>query len=290
MKKPVSSVKQKRERVGERIERVYEGPEVLGPLLSGSGCELSVDEVVEEFVCALEEGSVQGEIIPLLWEMEPRFADAGVARRTFGNLFGLWDSVAKELGVGGEVALGDLDPSAPVSDRVVDRVWGKLDSLDERAWRRARDRFDNHQGDVAAFVFERLADQDGVVVETALDLAFESWWILEDVRGAAGVPRASRVVLEGAFDAEDGGGESEPGLAGLATAVLWEQAADEERPLPEVGIGVAERVLKAVRWGLSPRVGGVVSSGGERSGEDGAGNGEGGSGAGDGGGGAGDGG
>lgn len=250
MKKPE---KQKRARAVERIERVYEGPEVLGPLLVASGCELSVDEVVDEFMAALEEGSVQGEIIPLLWELEPRFADPGTARRTFGNLFGLWDAVERELELGGEVALGELDPDAPVAARVVDRVWAKLDSLDERAWRRARDRFDNHQADVATFVFERLVGEEAVVIETALDLAFESWWILEDVRGASGVPRASRGALVGAFEAEHDGVEAEPGLAGLATAVLWEQAADEERPLPEGAIEGVERVLKAVRWVLSPR-------------------------------------
>lgn len=234
----------------ERLARVYEGPAVLGELLSASGCELSVDEVVDEFACALEEGSVVGEIVPLLWELEPRFGTAEEARRTFSNLFGLWDAVAAELDLGGEVSLGVLDPSAPVPVGVVDRMVGELEGLEEKGWRQARDRFENVQGEVGVFVFERLGDEVDVAVEVALELAFETWWVLDRVRGASGVRRATRAGLAKAFEAEDDGREPEPGLAGLATAVLWEQAADEERPLPESVIPRVERVLKAVRGAL----------------------------------------
>lgn len=238
----------------DRLPRIYEGPDVLGPLLEQSGCELSVDDVVEEFACALEEGTPAGAIIPLLWELEPRFPDPQTAKRTFSNLFGLWDAVDAELTAehGPLVDLGELDPDAPLSSRQVDRASARLGELDDRSWRKARDRFDNHQSDVATFVFECLAEHDPVVVETAVDLAFETWWILEESRGAARVPRAGRGALKAAFDAEDDGGESEPGLAGLVTAALWEQAADEDRPLPEASIPLAERALKAVRRALTP--------------------------------------
>lgn len=238
----------------DRLPRIYEGPDVLAPLLEASGCELTVDEVVDEFACALEEGTPAGEIIPLLWELEPRFPDPATAKRTFQNLFGLWDAVDRELTAehGPLVDLGELDPDAPLSSRQVDQASGRLDALAEKDWRKARDRFDNHQSDVATFVFERLAETDPVVIETAIDLAFETWWILEQSRGKERVPRASRAALTAGWDAEDDGGEPEPGLAGLATAALWEQAADEDRPLPEAAIPLAERALKAVRRALSP--------------------------------------
>lgn len=239
----------------DRLPRIYEGPDVLAPLLAQSGCELTVDDVVEEFACALEEGTPAGEIIPLLWEVEPRFPDPAAAKRTFQNLFGLWDAVDAELTAehGPLVDLGELDPDAPLSARQVDRASARLDGLDDRAWRKARDRFDNHQSDVATFVFEQLAAHPDVVASTATDLAFETWWILEDARGGAAVPRASRAALTAGFEAEDDGGEPEPGLAGLVTAALWEQAADEQDPLPETSIPLAERALKAVRRALVPR-------------------------------------
>lgn len=247
--------RQGRPPAADRLPRVYEGPDVLGPLLEASGCELDVDEVVEEFACALEEGTPAGELIPLLWEVEPRFADPAIARRTFQNLFGLWDAVDAELTAehGPLVDLGELDPDAPLSGRQVDRASTRLVELDDRSWRKARDRFDNHQSDVATFVFECLADHDPVAVETAVDLAFETWWILEHSRGAAAVPRAGRDALTAAFAAEDDGSEPEPGLAGMITAALWEQSADEDRPLPEAAIPLAERTLKAVRLALVPR-------------------------------------
>lgn len=245
----------KKPRRDDRLPRVYEGPEVLGPLLEASGCELTVDEVVEEFACALEEGTPSGEIIPLLWELEPRFPDPATAKRTFQNLFGLWDAVDAELTAehGPLVDLGELDPDAPLSGRQVDRASETLDGLDPRAWRKARDRFDNHQSDVATFVFEHLSSHPDVVASTAIDLAFEMWWILEESRGKDAVPRASRAALTAGFEAEDDGGEPEPALAGLVTAALWEQAADEEAPLPESSIPLAERALKAVRRALVPQ-------------------------------------
>ncbi len=238
----------------DRLPRVYEGPDVLGPLLEESGCALSVDDVIDEFACALEEGTPAGEIVPLLWELEPRFRDSAMAKRTFQNLFGLWDAVDAELSAehGPLVDLGELDPDAPLSGRQVDRASARLAELDDGGWRKARDRFDNHQSDLATFVFECLAEHDPIAIETALDLTFETWWILEHSRGAERVPRASRAALSAAFAAEDDGGEPEPGLAGLATAALWEQAADEQRPLAEASIPLAERALKAVRRALTP--------------------------------------
>lgn len=242
----------RRDRSTDRLARIYEGPDVLGPLLEESGCELTVDEVVDEFMCALEEGTPAGELIPLLWEIEPRFAHAAEARRTFSNLFGLWDAVDAELTAaqGPLIELGELDPSAPLTRRVVDRRWAELDTLESKAWRRARDRFDNHQSDVATFAFEQLDGHGDVAIEAAIDLAFETWWILEKTRGADAVHRAHRGALVASWAQEDDGSEPEPGLAGMVTASLWERAADETRPLPEIVIPVVERVLKAVRRAL----------------------------------------
>ncbi|MCA9538189.1 MAG: hypothetical protein KC620_04845 [Myxococcales bacterium] len=236
-----------------RLPRHFEGPEILAELLEASGCDLTVDDVVEEFQCAVEEGTAAHEVIPLLWELEPKFRSPDAARRTFSNLFGLWDEVAADAR-GELISLEGLDPDAPLKPEHVDRAWFELDELDRPAWRKARDRFDNLQFDLHSFVFEHLAGLTDVAIETALDLTFETWWICERLRGADRVPRPSRAALDAACELDvEAEAEPEPGLAAIHTARLWEQAADETRPLPEEAIAPIERVLRAVRTVLAPK-------------------------------------
>ena len=45
----------------------------------------------------------------------------------------------------------------------------------------------------------------------------------------------------------DATSDVEPALGNLVTATLWEQNADEERPLPEVDIPTLERLLRITR-------------------------------------------
>ncbi|MCK6575677.1 hypothetical protein L6V77_31870 [Myxococcota bacterium] len=236
----------------KRLERVYEGPETLARLLSVSGSKLTVEDVEEEFAAALEEGTPAAEVIPLLWEAEPRFKSAELARQTFSNLLGLWDLVSDD--VVGELVMPDQDPTAPLTPEFVDRAWLELDGLSDRDLRRVRDRFDNVQHDLAVWTFERLREASPTGQELALDLAFETWWVCERARGEKGVPRAFRAALDAAFaDADRLSEEPEPALASLVSATLWEQAADEAAPLPEEDIGRIEPVLRAARHVLAPR-------------------------------------
>lgn len=236
----------------KRLERVYEGPEALARLLQTSGCKLSVDEVQEEFLASLEEGTPAAEIIPLLWEAEPRFKTPELARQTFSNLFGLWDLVAKELA--GDEVVPEQDPAEPLSSTFVDRAWLELDGLSDKEIRRARDRFDNVHHDLAVWTFEQLKGASSLGQELALDLAFETFWLCERARGEKGVPRARREALDAALnDADRLAEETEPALASLVSATLWEQAADEENPLPEADIPAIENILRAARQVLAPR-------------------------------------
>ncbi len=236
---------------GGRLPRAYEGPEVLGQLLAGSGCELSVDEVTDEFVAGVEEGSAANEIIPLLWELDPAFASPEQAKRTFSNLFGLWDLVAADA-VADLVTLGepDFDPAQPLTADWVDSAWRRLDALPSKDWRRARDQFDNVQAETATFVFEALQDAHAVAQEVAMDQTFETWWMLREARGEVGRPGRGALRAALTHEVDD---EVEPALAVAATTALWEQAADEERPLPEDDIPTVERVLRAVRRALAVR-------------------------------------
>jgi len=236
----------------KRLEHRYEGPEVLARLLERSGCELSVDDVRDEFECAVEEGTRASELIPLLWELEPRFSNPSAARRTFANLFGLWDIIARDAV--GELVMPEQDPDAPLGADLVKRAWHALYDLAPAELRRARDRFDNRQSDLAAFVNERLVTAGEVAQEAALDLAFECWFIAERIRGEGRLSHLGRAGLEAALASHDPAeAEPEPALAALITATLWERTADETRPLPEADIPAVERVLRAVRAALAVR-------------------------------------
>ena len=80
----------------DQLPHRFEGDAVLAELLDAAGCHLTVDEVREEFEASLEEDpeTPPGEIIPLLFETEPRFPDARAAERLYANLLGLWDRLA----------------------------------------------------------------------------------------------------------------------------------------------------------------------------------------------------
>jgi hypothetical protein len=232
-----------------RLQRHFEGPEVLGGLLADSGCELTLDEVIDEFECAVEEGTPGHEVVSLLWEREPRFPTPAAARRTFSNLFGLWDQVATGA-IADLVQLPELAAKGPITAAHADRAWREYDAMSARDQTRARDRFDNAHSEVVAFLTGRLAQASAVAMEAALELAFETWWISQKVRAH---PRlASYAELVDIVERETPEPEPEPALAGLVTVSLWERAAEDEAPLSEDEIPVVEAVIHAVRVALSP--------------------------------------
>lgn len=237
--------------MSQRLERHYEGPEALNALLKATRCPLSDEDVRAEFLCALEEGTQAAEIIPLLWEQEPRFKDPAEARRCFSNLFGLWDEISAALN-SDLIQIPEQDPSAPLLPLVVDQAWRKLDGLSDQDYLRARDRFDNVQSDLGGFLFEALSGVSDVGLELATDLTFELWFITDAVRGAA--PSLTLTGLRAAHAAlDDPEPEPEPALASLVTTTLWEQAAEAEHALPEEEIPVIERALRAIRRLLAPQ-------------------------------------
>jgi hypothetical protein len=238
----------------KRLERKFEGPEVLAKLLADSGCELTVDDVAAEFDAALEEGTPANEVIDLLWEIEPRFKSPDVARRTFSNLFGLYEQMAQDMAAE-LVTLEEeqaQDPAKPLRADFVDRAWAELDDLARPELKRAHDRFDNREADVAAFLFETLsaADVGEPGLEAAEDLAFQTWWLCARARGVDSVPRPSLKELKAAHHQEHAD-EPEPALADLVHATLWELAADDERPLAEADIPAIDAALQTVRRLLS---------------------------------------
>lgn len=235
----------------EKLERRFEGMDILNDLLSQSGCELTAEDVVEEFHCAIEEGSLGHEIIALLWEQEPTFESPAVARRTFSNLFGLYEQMASDAVID-LIQLPDILPGQALTSDHCDRAWRVLDALTESDWRRARDEFDNRQAEIGTFVFEQLQHLEQRSVEAALTVTFEMWWILKSMRTQHGLAQPSRSTLE-SLRAKDSAllTETEPALAVHVSTSLWEQAAADEDPLSEAHIPLIEAVLCCARIALS---------------------------------------
>jgi hypothetical protein len=174
---------------------MYEGPIVLSSLLARAGSPHDAEAVAERFRAAQAEKAERSDVIPALFEDEPHFASPDEARRLYGNLFALWDRLARGMTVADEPA--EVTPLpvplprptiAPVAAtlpprgetpgvllpvRLVEAVWKHLDALSEREQRRLRDRFENAQPNVTAWL-DAIPLPDSGAAATH-DLAFESW-------------------------------------------------------------------------------------------------------------------
>jgi hypothetical protein len=73
--------------------RQFEGAQVLDGLLQLAGASHDTLTVLAHMRQAHAEGRASQEVIPSLFEHEPRFESPDLARRLFQNLLGLWDLV-----------------------------------------------------------------------------------------------------------------------------------------------------------------------------------------------------
>jgi hypothetical protein len=162
----------------------YEGPEVLTALLARAGSPHGADEVARHFRAACAAGEPRSDVIPSLFPQEPHFETPDAARRLYANLFGLWERVAAGLGVDADepVAVESLPPPPPergaVDGRVlpppfVEAAWRWLAALPGRETTRLRDRFQNLQPDLDAWLGEVELPESGGLA--AHDLVFEAW-------------------------------------------------------------------------------------------------------------------
>jgi hypothetical protein len=165
----------------------YEGPEVLTALLARAGSPHGAEEVAEHFRAACAAGEPRSDVIPSLFQEEPRFETPGAARRLYANLFGLWERVAAGFGIDAdEPALAEPPPPPPERGAVDGRVlppgfveagWRWLAALPERETTRLRDRFQNLQPDLDAWLGEvELPEVGGIA---AHDLIFEAWVLFD---------------------------------------------------------------------------------------------------------------
>lgn len=228
------------------LERNFEGELILSDLLKASKCELTVDEVIEEFRCGVEEGSEPSDIIPLLWEGEPRFPNPDQARRTFANLFGLWDEIHK-------AEVGELITLLPVSEverpltpEYTELLWNQLEQIEDRDFRKLQSRFENQADGLGQYLNEQLSSLSAQGLETSFLLAFECWCILDMVEDKRlELPPYQKFVDTQSW-LEDGNVDGEPALGHLVKSALWEDAA-EEHSLPTAEFAPIEQALRVVR-------------------------------------------
>ena len=177
------------------IAPVYEGPEVLTALLARAGSPHDATAVAEAFVRAQLAGEPRAAVIPGLFPEEPHFESPDAARRLYSNLFGLWARLAAGLGLhddAPEVA-PEPPPPPPLPDRgvapgnivpgdVVEAVWRHLAAAPPRDVQRRRDRFQNVQPDLAAWLDAAPLPESGALA--AIDLVFEAWVMFDQAFGA----------------------------------------------------------------------------------------------------------
>jgi hypothetical protein len=238
--------------------RHFEGKETLDALLDVAGSDSTTEEVVEVFREASRAGEQVREIIPTLFEGEPRFPDPSLARKLYQNLFGLWDLVER----GDKLELGPRErpPKPPKKPKpvapppfgkegpdgaFVETAWRWLEDLDKRDKDRLLHAFENRQDALLSFLDEQA--QSGLSDDAyacARFLLFELFSMIE-VGHPPGTGQVSEALLAGREQA------TEPAPAALrayADEAVFEAEQDEQTPLSPAD---AAKVRSVVERGLS---------------------------------------
>jgi hypothetical protein len=234
---------------------VYEGPEVLTALLSRAGSPHDAEAVAEQFSRALAAGEPRAAVIPALFDAEPHFESPDAARRLYSNLFGLWARLAAGLGPHDDAPEVSPEPPPPaplpprgiasgatVPQDVVEAVWRHLAAASPREVQRRRDRFQNGQPDLAAWLDSAPLPEAGALA--ALDLAFELWAMFDhafgDRLGSVDF-QALRALEDEPPPAED----AQPAIAAYVAEQL-ENLADEDASFGASERAQVERTIAAL--------------------------------------------
>ncbi len=244
------------------FEPVYEGPEVLTALLARAGSPHGAEEVAAVFQRALRAGEPRSAVVPTLFPEEPRFESPDAARRLYQNLFGLWERLAAGRGVHDDAPEAVPEPEAPplpergalpgstLTAELVEATWKYLAAAPPREVQRRRDRFQNAQPDLAAWLDAAPLPEAGALAAT--DLAFEAWTMFDQAFGErlrAVEYRDLRALEQEPPPAE----EVQPALAAYAAEQL-DALADEDPAFDAAARAAVERVVATVTAGLTEAV------------------------------------
>jgi hypothetical protein len=247
------------------IAPVYEGPEVLTALLEKSGSPHDAAAVADVFARAQAAGETRAAVIPALFPEEPRFESPDAARRLYANLFGLWARIAAGLGPHDDAPeVAPEPPPAPLPVRgaspgdvvpsdVVDAVWRHLAAAPPREVQRRRDRFQNVQPDLTAWLDAAPLPESGALA--ALDLVFELWAMFDQAFGER-LGAVDFQALRGLEQEPPPPEESQPAVAAYVAEQL-DNLADEDAAFGEAERAQVERTVAAAVAAL----GGAVRGG-----------------------------
>ena len=245
------------------IAPVYEGPQILSALLRKAGSTSPVEDVVKIFQRAQAANEPRSAVIPTLFEDEPHFESPEDARRLYSNLFGLWARLAAGLGAHEDAPEVPSEPAAPpplqergsvagdhLTAELVETVWKNLAAASPREQQRRRDRFQNAQPDLAAWL-DTLALPDDAAV-AAQDLAFEAWTMFDQAFGdRLGVVEYREIR---ALEKEPPPLESvQPALAAYVTEQL-DVLVDEDPDITPEAAAQVERTLATLAAALTGAV------------------------------------
>jgi len=243
---------------------IYEGPEVLTALLRQAGSPHAAEEVAAKFQRAQKAGEDRSVVIPALFPEEPHFPAPDDARRLYGNLFGLWGRLAAGLGMhddAPDVVAEDEPPLPPLPVRgsvpgtlvpaaLVEAMWRALAADAPRDAQRRRDRFQNVQPDLAAWLDTVPLPEPGGLA--ASDLVFEAWAMMDHAFGDRLQPvefRDLRVLTDAPPPAE----ETQPAFAAYSGEQL-DNLADEDPAFGPEERGKVERAVAAALAALTGAV------------------------------------
>jgi hypothetical protein len=195
----------------ERAElpRHFEGRAKLAKLLEKAGSVVAPDEVAEGFKQAQADKLEPADVMPALFDGEPRFEKPADARALYSNLLGLWDLVAS----GAQIDLAappprekvpkakPLPPPPPFAGAPdaawVEAAWKSLESCGEGELEKLWHAFENRQDALVLWLESEAgsAQLSDAAYGATRDGCFELFAILHRGR-AGGWPRVKPESLE----------------------------------------------------------------------------------------------
>lgn len=241
---------------GEDFTREFEGAQMLDGLLEMSGSPYDTAEVLARMQAAHAKGRPHSDVIPDLFEEEPRFPSPDVARLLYQNLLGLWDLVEE----GRAVRLEDgprpprpkkvkatlppaFHPDEPTGE-FVEAAWRYLED-DEKARTRLMHSFENRQDALLGALDAAGLTDEGYGV--ARHLLFELYAMLE-LGWSPGVAS----VRPAALVADTTAPPVPQSLRTYADEALFEAEQDEEQPLTAQELEAVRTLVQsglAALWG-----------------------------------------
>jgi hypothetical protein len=191
------------------LDRHFEGRAKLAKLLEKAGSVVAPDEVAEGFKLAQADKLSAADVLPALFDGEPRFEKPADARALYSNLLGLWDLVQS----GAKLDLAappprekapkpkPLAPPAPFEKEPdaawVDAAWRSLETCAPTELTRLWHAFENRQDALVLWLeFEAsAAELSDAAFGAVRDGCFELFAMLHRGR-AGGWPRVTAEAME----------------------------------------------------------------------------------------------